>query len=74
MSASFRLGIATRGFRGGTGEITETIYIDQALKARADYDSFSIDIDDLETTIRIDLPVTGMASDVNVDVEIEGSY
>lgn len=86
MSASSRLAIATRGFRGGVGgvSISETIYIDQLLTTAVDYQSLAVDIESVQAIgldfghIEVDVQsVQAIGVDfgsVDIDVEIEGCY
>jgi len=69
MSASSRLAIATRGFRGGVGgiSISETIYIDQALAAAVDYETLSIEVESVQA-------IGADFGPIEIDVEIEGCY
>lgn len=69
MSASFRLAVATRGFRGGLGgiSVTETIYVDQSITTSIDYESLNILVESVQA-------IGADFGPVEVDVEIEGCY
>lgn len=69
MTASFRLAIATEGFRGGLAGsgISQTIYVDSSISTEVVYPSLNVNVEMVQA-IGVEY------GPIEVEVEIEGCY